>query len=59
MAVPARRTSKTKKRTRRASVWKATAPTLVKCPNCSEYTVPHRVCPSCGQYNGREVINVD
>lgn len=32
------------------------APTLVKCPNCSAYTVPHRVCKSCGYYNGKEVV---
>ena len=59
MAVPARRTGKARKNKRRSSVWKATAPTLVKCPNCSAYTVPHKVCASCGYYKGAEVISKD
>ena len=59
MAVPARRTSKAKKNKRRSSVWSATAPTLVRCSNCTEYTVPHRVCDNCGYYNGKEVISKD
>ena len=29
-----------------------------KCPNCHEPKLPHRVCPHCGQYKGREVIEV-
>ncbi len=56
MAVPARRTSTARKNKRRSSVWKMDAPTLVKCPNCSAYTVPHKVCANCGYYNGKEVI---
>ncbi len=58
MAVPARRISKTRKNKRRSNVWKLTAPTLVKCPNCGEYKRPHRVCLACGQYKGREVVKV-
>ena len=42
MAVPFRRTSKTVKRKRRTHD-KLTAPTLVTCPNCGEYTLPHKV----------------
>ncbi len=29
-----------------------------ECPNCHEPKLPHRVCPHCGQYKGREVIEV-
>jgi large subunit ribosomal protein L32 len=29
---------------------------LVPCDNCGEYKVAHQVCPSCGYYGGREVI---
>ena len=57
MAVPARRTGKARKNKRRSSVWKAEAPTLVKCPNCKEYTLPHKVCANCGFYKGQEVIS--
>lgn len=31
----------------------------VNCPNCGEPRLPHRVCPKCGYYQGREVISVD
>ncbi len=59
MAVPKRKTSKARRNTRRSNVWKLSAPTLMKCPNCSEYKTAHRVCGSCGYYNGREVIKVE
>ena len=59
MAVPARKTSKTRKNKRRSCVWKLDAPTLVKCPNCADYAVPHRVCANCGYYNGKEVVAVN
>ena len=54
-AVPARRVSKTRKNKRRSSYKKA-APTLVKCTNCGEMITPHRACPECGFYKGKEVV---
>ncbi len=57
MGVPKRRTSKQKKRQRRAH-WKIDAPELTNCPQCHELMAPHRVCPSCGYYKGREVVAV-
>lgn len=57
MAVPKRRTSTARKNKRRSSVWKMSAPTLVKCSNCGVYTVPHKVCSECGYYNGKEVVS--
>lgn len=56
MAVPKRKTSKARKNKRRSNVWKISIPALVRCPECGEFKVPHRVCLSCGKYNGREVI---
>ncbi|MCB2179761.1 50S ribosomal protein L32 [bacterium] len=32
---------------------------LVACPNCGEMRLPHHVCPSCGFYKGREVMDVE
>ena len=29
------------------------------CSNCSAPATPHRVCPSCGYYNGKQVISVE
>jgi len=31
---------------------------LVACPNCGEMALPHTVCPNCGFYKGREVIEI-
>lgn len=56
MAVPKRKTSHARKSSRRSTVWKINAPTLVICPNCGEYKVAHRACGNCGMYNGRQVI---
>jgi len=41
---------------RRANHDKVTAPNLIPCPNCNEPMIAHRICPSCGQYKGREMI---
>jgi large subunit ribosomal protein L32 len=58
MAVPKNKVSKARRDKRRAN-WKLTAPNLVECPQCHELKMPHRVCPNCGQYKGKEVIKVD
>ena len=57
MAVPFRRTSKTKKRMRRTHL-KKTAPIYISCPKCGEPIMPHRACTKCGFYKGKEVIEV-
>jgi len=57
MAVPFRRTSKTKKRMRRTHL-KKTATMTVNCPNCGEAIKPHRACANCGYYKGKEVVKV-
>ena len=28
------------------------------CGQCKELKLPHRVCPTCGTYNGRQVVDV-
>ncbi len=58
MAVPKKRTSKSRKRMRRAHD-ALTAPNLSPCPQCGESRLPHRVCSSCGQYRGRRVFEVE
>ena len=35
------------------------APTRSVCPQCREIKLPHRICPHCGFYKGREVISVE
>ena len=56
MAVPKRRTSKTKKRMRRTHL-KIVAKSTVSCPNCGEVIQPHRACTKCGFYKGKNVLN--
>lgn len=43
MAVPKRRTSKTRKNKRRTH-FKISVPGMTECPNCGEYKLSHRVC---------------
>ncbi|MBV5349696.1 50S ribosomal protein L32, partial [bacterium] len=47
--------SNSRKNRRRAN-WKLTAPNLSACPHCHELRMPHRVCPECGYYDGKEII---
>jgi large subunit ribosomal protein L32 len=54
MAVPKRKTSKSRRDKRRTHVNLST-PTLVECQQCHQPKRPHRVCPTCGTYRGREV----
>ena len=56
MAVPARRLSKTSKRTRRANL-KKTARNVILCPKCGNPIQPHRACTKCGFYKGKNVLN--
>jgi large subunit ribosomal protein L32 len=55
MAVPKKRQSRTRRDKRRAQ-HKVSAPRLNECPRCHSQRLPHRVCPTCGTYAGREVI---
>lgn len=59
MAVPKRKTSKARRDKRRNNVWKLQAPALVKCSQCGELKLAHRMCKNCGYYNGREVVKVE
>ncbi|MCD5410179.1 MAG: 50S ribosomal protein L32 [Alkaliphilus sp.] len=56
MAVPKRKTSKSKRDMRRASNSKMVVVALAKCPQCHEPKLPHRVCKECGYYKNREVV---
>lgn len=58
MAVPKRKTSKTKRDQRRAH-WKIEAPQLVECPTCHEQKKPHHVCANCGTYDGEKVLEME
>ena len=52
MAVPKRKTSRTKRDQRRAQQ-KIAAPNVGSCPECGEAALPHHICKNCGTYRGR------
>ena len=58
MAVPKRRTSKSRRDKRRTHK-KLIAVNALSCPNCGQPVLSHRVCRHCGHYNGKEIIEVE
>jgi len=56
--LPKRKTSPGR-RDRRRSHDALKARNSVACPNCGEPRLPHRVCPKCGYYQGREVLTIE
>lgn len=57
MPNPKRRHSKSRRNKRRSHDF-LTVRSTSACPDCHETKLPHRVCPRCGYYRGREVIEV-
>lgn len=72
MAVPKRKTSKARKRKRRTHL-KLQPPNVAKtqkvrgqasksakffCTHCNQPKPPHAVCPNCGYYRGRALVEV-
>lgn len=58
MAVPKRKKSKMRIRQRKANI-KAEVAQVKACPQCGAPQQSHRVCPSCGQYRGRQVLTIE
>ncbi len=58
MAVPKKKTSKSKRDMRRAHDF-LTVPGISTCPQCKEPKQPHRVCASCGSYKGKDVVETE
>jgi large subunit ribosomal protein L32 len=55
--VPKQRKTKSRRNQRRMHIF-AKLPVLVRCPKCGHPVLPHTVCPNCGYYKGKEVIDV-
>jgi large subunit ribosomal protein L32 len=55
MAVPKKKISKSRRNMRRSHDALKNA-TYEECSECGELKRPHHVCPSCGHYKGREVM---
>jgi len=57
MALQQSKLSKQRKRQRKAANrYRGLKP--AKCTMCGEAVMPHRVCPKCGHYKGRQVVSV-
>jgi large subunit ribosomal protein L32 len=57
MAVPKHKRPKSKQGKARMHIF-LKEPTLTKCQKCGNFILPHTVCPFCGYYKGRQVIDV-
>ncbi len=57
MALPKRRHSKTR-RDKKKTHKKASIASLNKCKHCGRMKKSHTVCPYCGYYNGKQVIEI-
>jgi large subunit ribosomal protein L32 len=58
MPLPKRKQSHARTSRRRAQNWRLEAPNVGSCPRCHAPRLPHHVCPSCGFYKDRLVIEV-
>lgn len=56
MVVPAKRLSYSRSRKRRFQKEIIKPVKLVKCKNCGDLILPHRVCVNCGFYKGRQYL---
>jgi len=58
MALPKHKLSKSR-RDKRRTHYKLTGPNLVRCSQCDEMKMPHRICPKCGTYRKRSYIETE
>ncbi|WP_419854096.1 50S ribosomal protein L32 [Candidatus Poriferisodalis sp.] len=58
VAVPKKKTSKSKTRSRRAAAWRLAEAPRSLCPRCGAAKLPHRVCGQCGWYGGRQALDI-
>ncbi|HYI15458.1 MAG TPA: 50S ribosomal protein L32 [Thermomicrobiales bacterium] len=57
-ALPKQRITRAKQGFRRQHD-KLTPIALMTCPQCRQYKRQHHVCPSCGYYAGRQVLEIE
>ncbi len=57
-ALPKQRISRARQGNRRRHIFLPELQ-LVRCRNCSSKKRPHHVCPNCGVYRGRQVIEIE
>lgn len=56
-ALPKRKPS-TRRQGKRRAIHKIKLPALVVCQNCNKLKRPHEVCPHCGHYKKKKVLDI-
>ncbi len=56
-ALPKKKLSRARRGNRRAHI-RLAVPTLMDCPQCGSRKMTHHVCPTCGTYNGNQVLTI-
>ena len=56
-ALPKKKVSRARRGNRRAHL-ALTLPTLMNCPQCGARKRTHYVCPTCGTYNGHQILTI-
>ena len=59
MAVPKRKKSRSRTRSRKSQWLRIAPPPRANCARCSSPIQPHTVCSVCGTYAGRQVLQVE
>ncbi|MBO4441051.1 50S ribosomal protein L32 [bacterium] len=54
--VPKKKHTRARSAKRRGGHLKSTPVATISCPKCGEPMLPHRICPNCGNYRGKEII---
>jgi len=57
MGLPAKKSTRHQKKSR-ASHFALSAKKLSECSNCHRQIMPHRACPFCGYYKGKQEITI-
>ncbi|MDD3735414.1 MAG: 50S ribosomal protein L32 [Candidatus Pacebacteria bacterium] len=57
MPEPKQRHTKSRRNRRRSQI-KIQQKVFSICPKCKQRVLPHQMCPNCGYYKGRQVIDV-
>ncbi len=57
MGVPKTHRSKVRQRNKRSQIY-IERKMLTSCPKCGKPVLPHTLCQSCGNYRGKEFIDV-
>ncbi|MBU0707760.1 50S ribosomal protein L32 [Patescibacteria group bacterium] len=57
MALPVKKSTKTRKR-RRLAYFKQSKTPLSVCPKCKKPIRSHQACSFCGTYKGREIVEI-